>query len=1528
MTYKQRSDHFVENVSGAAWRLVRWGCAMAVLAVAASINVPALAGDWPTYRHDVARSGVTAEKVSPPLEQSWVFQSRHAPRPAWGDPKPGPVENILELRRVHFDDAFQPVAAGGAVYFGSSADHKVYCLDGATGRIRWTHFTGGPVRLAPMIAGGRVYVGSDDGHAYCLDAADGSVLWRFRAAPEDSRVLGHGKMISLWPLRTGVLVDGPTAYFSAGIFPGEGVFLYAVNAADGSETWRNDTCGQTPQSKISPQGYLLASESSLYVPMGRVSPAAFDRSNGRLAASSPFFGKTVGGTYALLAGDQMYTGTEEIVGYGAATRGRFATFAGRKMVVTDRVAYLASNTELIAMDRTEGRSVLWKTPCQCADSLILAGDVLFAGGNARVIGVDVKTGEQIWRADVEGIAKGLAAAGGRLLVSTDRGLIYSFAPKGSPQHGSVAEPTDKDPFKGSPHAAMFSQAAETILKETGVRRGFCLVLGVETGQLALELARRSDLMIYAVSPDARKVAAARKALDAAGVYGARVCVDRWPPDKVPYSDYFANLVVSETAMVTGEIPGDPGEMLRMLKPIGGTIMIGQPAEPAKDAKPLGADALRAWLRQSKLEGGQVIAEAGAWVKITRGRLPGAGDWTHQYAEPGNTACGDDQLVNAPLGVLWFGRPGPGEMVNRHARAAGPLSLDGRMFVQGENVVSAYDAYNGLELWRREIPGAMRVTLSHDCGNLAVSRDGLFLAVADKCLRLDPATGETMATYWLPPGGNEKQQLWAYVARVGNLLVGSRTVYRRESDCLFAVDVTTGKQKWIYDGGRIAHNTIAIDDGQVLLVNTRVTPEQRKAKIEQLRAAAAQLPESERAEAEKNLAEADVRRLVSLDLSTGAVQWEKLVDLTDCGGQTKSPIPQNKGIPAAMVHDGVLVLFGMYLDGHYWEQFFAGQFGSRRITAVSAKDGKQLWSQRIAFRVRPVIVGDTLHAEPWAFDLHTGQPRTRVHPVTGQTERWQFARPGHHCGCPAAAPNCLFFRSYNLGYYDLKGDYGTMHFGAQRPGCWINFIPAGGLLLMPEASAGCMCAFPNMCSIVFKPTDKLKGFGMYSAVGPMTPVKRLAINFGAPGDRNDAAGNLWLGFPRPYTGRLVLPLKIDASLPGGRFVAGNAAYTPIQGTDDPWLFASAAVGLQECSIPCLAEDDGIALYRVRLAFADPDNDQPGQRVFDIKLQGKLVEEGFDVVRAAGGRNRAVFREFDGVRVSDKLLVELVPQADKPRPEQLPILQGVEIVRQRVVGLGCSVPDFELSSMAPKQSGEMKLANLRQQPFEGTLQVSAPDGFGATPARTQIKLAAGRRATIPIEAAVKQDVPAGQYLVDVKLLHGDGTLELQRTARIQHLGRRGRTVLHPVEDTYVSHGSPERNYGGAGTMLVDGGDKKTGDHHHNLAYLKFRVDVPGKPVSVRLRIYNTGNPTGDSGRVCLVTEPWSEKTVTYATRPAPGKELARLGRVASRQAVECALAVELKGKDELNLMIDPTSRDGVDYLTRETTKPAELIVEYEP
>ena len=390
---------------------------------------PVFGGDWPTYRHDIARSGITSEQIQSPLRLNWVFKLRQGPEPAWPDPPQGLLEARLELRRTHFDDVFQPVVADGAVYFGSSANNKVYCLDATTGRIRWTKITGGPIRLAPTVVGDRVFVGSDDGWAYCHNAKDGSEVWKFQAAPEDQRVLGNGKMISLWPVRTSLLVDNGVVYFGSGIFPAEGVFMYALNAEDGRLIWRNGSGGEQPQSSISPQGYLLASKQSILAPMGRTVPAGYSRRDGRQLFDMTFnWDKAIGGTYAVLAGDYYFVGTKTI-GMFTAKSGDAHNhrFKAQTVLASEDTLYLASGqytlyryilsdtapprsestAQLVAVDRKDYKTIRWEIPSfPCHDCLILSGDVLIAGGKNQVVAVAASSGRTLWGLRVQGRAKG------------------------------------------------------------------------------------------------------------------------------------------------------------------------------------------------------------------------------------------------------------------------------------------------------------------------------------------------------------------------------------------------------------------------------------------------------------------------------------------------------------------------------------------------------------------------------------------------------------------------------------------------------------------------------------------------------------------------------------------------------------------------------------------------------------------------------------------------------------------------------------------------------------------------------------------------------------------------------------------------------------------------------------------------------------------------------------------------------------------------------------------------------------------
>jgi outer membrane protein assembly factor BamB len=1296
------------------------------------------AGDWPTYRHDNARTGCTSAKLKLPLDLRWVHVPVHPPQPAWPAPAERPREGFFLRHRVSFDGAFQVAAAGNRIYFGSSADDKVYALDAATGEQIWSFCTGGPVRLAPTIWKDRLFVGSDDGFVYCLKANDGELLWKKRGGPKDERLLGNGRMISRWPVRTGVLIDdGGTppsgnaiAYFGAGIFPHENVYLLAARADDGKLIWKNDRISQGAayRDDLSPQGYLLASATRLFAPSGRALPVALDKTSGRLIFNPKYgwrgeqAGGVIGGTYALLADNQIYTGTQNHLLTLDQSTGKtgFAWFPGRRLTVEANMSYMATGRQLLAMDRrkyaeasrrqnsleyrikalrsnvrrakgerlanlkrelaaaerqlTHHRrdnvtpAVKWRVPTHCDAELIVTKDVVLAGGQDEVCAFSRADGDIVFSEKVDGKASGLAVANGRLYVSTDKGNIYCFVAEG--QAGDEAEFAKHVPHRlAEPYpvdglTAVYEAAAEAIIMETGVTKGYCLVVGAEKGRLAWELARRTDLHVIGIEPDPAKVRAARSALDAAGMYGRRVTIDHGELSSLPYSNYFANLIVSDSLLVTGEIPSEPDKLARHLKPCGGTICLGVPASPGRRPAtnaPSSAELTR-WLEGLGLGHCRTSQINGLWAILKRGPLPGAGKWTHQYAEPGNTACSDDKLVAGPLGLLWFGDPGPAPMVNRHDAAAAPLAVNGRTFIQGENIVMTYDSYNGTLLWKRDIPGAMRTRLKrYECGNLAASEDSFFIAVNDTCLRLDAETGKTLATYSMPSASDDASSAWGYLAYVDGVLYGSTMTQQGVSRSVFAIDSTDGELLWKHKGTNIVNLTIAIGDGWIFFVDSSLTPEQRRELFGRDKKHLANLKGKDAKKAEAALKKLDVRMATALDAKTGAKVWQTPVDVTDC-----SKIGIGGGELTAMYHNGILVLCGANANGHYWSQFLSGEFSQRRLVALCANTGEQLWARDANYRHRPVIIGDTVLAEPWAFDITTGEQQTRRHPLTGAKTPWQFLRPGHHCGAISACPGTLLMRSGFTAYYDLREDSGIRHFAGHRLGCWINGIPADGLALMPEASAGCICLFPIVCSVALEPRPDHERWAIYSADGSNTPVQRLALNLGAPGDRRDDKGRMWFAYPRPAlpSNRAAMGFDLDVQtefFEGGGYVWRSSEAQPVSATDTPWAFTSWGRGLKRCTLPLRDEKDGPAEYTVRLHFAELEDEQPGQRIFDVTLQGEKVLEDFDVAEEAGGVSRAVSREFTGVEVERDLEIELTANHEPATAtDHGPILCAVEVL----------------------------------------------------------------------------------------------------------------------------------------------------------------------------------------------------------------------------------------------------------------------------
>ncbi|MCA9033461.1 MAG: hypothetical protein KDA66_21780, partial [Planctomycetaceae bacterium] len=168
----------------------------------------------------------------------------------------------------------------------------------------------------------------------------------------------------------------------------------------------------------------------------------------------------------------------------------------------------------------------------------------------------------------------------------------------------------------------------------------------------------------------------------------------------------------------------------------------------------------------------------------------------------------------------------------------------------------------------------------------------------------------------------------------------------------------------------------------------ITSEEREAILREDKSALANLTGKEREIAEDRAKNADLRTAVALNSRTGEQLWAHSVDVTDC-----SEIGIGGGKLTMMYQDGVLMLCGANANGHYWRQFVSGEFERRRLVALSAQDGYKLWAKDANYRHRPIVIGQKVLAEPWIFDLKTGEQQMRANPLTGEEVPWSMMRTG-------------------------------------------------------------------------------------------------------------------------------------------------------------------------------------------------------------------------------------------------------------------------------------------------------------------------------------------------------------------------------------------------------------------------------------------------------------------------------------------------------------------------------------------------------
>ncbi|MBL9172867.1 MAG: PQQ-binding-like beta-propeller repeat protein [Verrucomicrobiales bacterium] len=595
------------------------------------------------------------------------------------------------------------------------------------------------------------------------------------------------------------------------------------------------------------------------------------------------------------------------------------------------------------------------------------------------------------------------------------------------------------------------EAAARILQRSGVRDGYCVLLGAGDPRLALELVRQSQLQVVVLDHNENRIAAARTLLDQGGAYGVRASVHRIASGPLPYGDYFANLVVSGSPLTSSRPPETAaGEVFRILRPEGGTLLLGE----------LNASTRAEWerwhLMEPKANDIQPTGE-GAWMQFRRPRLAGAGEWSHQYGSADNTATSMDDLVGGDLQVAWWGDPGPRPMPDRGNRNPAPLSVQGRLFIQGNRILFGLDAYNGTILWTLSAPEVRRANVTRDCSNMAAAGNHLYVVQGRWLLNFDGQSGTVLRRHPADGDGSTGAFDWGYVAAIGDRVIGSRQkqdaaylgddgewyedfddqqTSRVTSDRLFSLDPETGARPWTYAGGVILNSTLTIADGMILFLESR--------NPKALAAAGSRLTHEQLTD----------QYLVALDLKTGQKLWEKGHDFSDCQYMTYLVYNQGTAIVTGTDREKKFHTFAFSAPapglsgGDDLEKSIPG----RLLWSDTHKEDKGHHSGHLQ---HPLVLDQVFYSDQRAFDLRSGKLLRMDLPE----------RRG--CGIMSASHRAVFFRHHYQGVWDLATNRRSQFEGI-RTGCWLGMIPAGGMLLAPESSAGCSCTHAIQISVAYAP----------------------------------------------------------------------------------------------------------------------------------------------------------------------------------------------------------------------------------------------------------------------------------------------------------------------------------------------------------------------------------------------------------------------------------------------------------------------------
>lgn len=287
-----------------------------------------------------------------------------------------------------------PAVAGGTVYVGSQ-DSKLYALDAATGAKRWEYEAGSWVESSPAIVNGVVYFGSNDGRLYALDAHSGEKLWDFKTK---------------YPIKSSPAVADGIVYFGAGDY-----FVYALDAVTGEKLWDFEAKGSVNSSPVVANGIVYIGSRSRF-------SYALNARNGRLRLRFKSYHSVF--SSPAVSGETVYFITFN--GYLYAVDGNARTWLQEHEIKPYWIQLWAMGLPLPTPPPQSG--FLWGLGLDgpVVSSPIVADDTLYVGADNKLVAVDLQSRQKRWEFEAEGVIRSSPAlVDTTIYVGSEDGRLYA-----------------------------------------------------------------------------------------------------------------------------------------------------------------------------------------------------------------------------------------------------------------------------------------------------------------------------------------------------------------------------------------------------------------------------------------------------------------------------------------------------------------------------------------------------------------------------------------------------------------------------------------------------------------------------------------------------------------------------------------------------------------------------------------------------------------------------------------------------------------------------------------------------------------------------------------------------------------------------------------------------------------------------------------------------------------------------------------------------------------------------------------------